>query len=191
MRRGIFITVILASSFTFPLCAYAQWDAQSQIRWTVVESSYTTVYIDADIDLKRLNKRIDVNFARYDPIERRLFLNKGTSETERLANKIDIIVRKAKKILDMHPPGYHVKIKVFKDNRNLVNEYSHIFGEEREYRAYYIHKYRTIYTSLQGISESVLAHEIGHSIIDSYFNVLPPQKVRELLACYVDVHLKD
>ena len=159
--------------------------------WTIVESSYATIFVDGNIDLKDVERQIDVSFARYDPIEEKLFYNKGLTEEERLAVKIDIIVRKDKKTLDMHPRGFHVKIRIYKSNKELWNVYREIFNERKKYKAFYIHKFRTIYISLPNVSESILAHEIGHSIIDNYFAVLPPSKIRELLACYCDVHLKD
>ena len=159
--------------------------------WTIVEGSYATIFLDKDIDLKRVSRRIDVNFARYDPLERKLFFDKGITDTERLANRIDIIVRKDKKTLDMHPHGFHVNIRIYKNNREMWDIYEEIFKERKEYKAFYIHKFRTIYISLPNVSESVLAHEIGHAIIDNYFAILPPMKIRELLASYCDVHLKD
>jgi hypothetical protein len=159
--------------------------------WTIVESSYSTIYIDRDIELRSVRRRIDVSFARYDPVEKRLFLERGISEEGQLANKIDIIVRKAKKILDMHPQGFHVNIRIYETEDDLWNIYEEIFRERKDHKAYYIHKFQTVYISLDNVSESILAHEIGHSIIDNYFAILPPDKIRELLACYVDVHLKD
>ena len=159
--------------------------------WTIVESSYATIFVNRDIDLRSVTRRIDVNFARYDPIEKKFFFDKGISDTERLANKIDIIARKAKKILDMHPHGFHVNIRIYESDKELWDVYKDIFKERKKYKAFYIHKFRMVYISLPNVSESVLAHEIGHSIIDDYFAILPPHKIRELLASYVDVHLKD
>jgi hypothetical protein len=159
--------------------------------WTVVESSYATIFVKRAMDLGSIVRRIDVSFARYDPIEEQFFFNKGISDEERLANEIDVIVRKAKKILDMYPQEFHINIRIYESDEELWDIYEGIFNERQEHKAFYIHKFRTIYISLPNISESVLAHEIGHSIIDSYFTVLPPDKIRELLSCYVDVHLKD
>lgn len=159
--------------------------------WTIVESSYATIFVDRDVDLGSVVRRIDINFARYDPVEGKLFFDKGISDEERLANKIDIIVRKAKRILDMYPQAFHINIRVYESDGELWDIYEKIFGERKEYKAFYVHKFRTIYISLPNISEFILAHEIGHSIIDNYFIVLPPSKIRELLACYVDMHLKD
>lgn len=186
---GLFLVLFLPCAFSQE---YGPYGPEGDIEdWTIVESSYATIYIDRDVDLSSATRRINVNFARYDPVEKKLFLNRGISDEERLANRIDIIVRKAKKILDMYPQGLHINIRIYESNKELWGIYQDIFEERKEYKAFYVHKFRTIYISLNNVSESILAHEIGHSIIDSYFAILPPQKIRELLACYIDVHLKD
>jgi len=196
-NRALSILIFLAAILVFVSpCAFSeefglQGPEGSAEDWTVVESSYATIFVGREIDLKSVTRRINVNFARYDPIEKELFLDRGISDEERLANKIDIITRRAKKILDMHPQGLHVNIRVYKSDKDLWNIYEDIFKEKRTHKAFYIHKFRTVYISLPNVSESVLAHEIGHSIIDNYFAILPPMKIRELLAAYVDVHLKD
>lgn len=189
----IFVTLFLGlfSPRAFPQGLDPYGPEENVEAWTIVESSYATIFVARDIDLRSVARRIDVGFARYDPIEKRLFLDRGISDAEQLANKIDIIVRKAKKILDMYPHGLHVNIRVYESEKALWDTYEDIFSERKEHRAFYIHKFQTVYISLNNVHESVLAHEIGHSIIDNYFTVLPPHKIRELLACYVDIHLKD
>lgn len=196
--RGPLLSIIFLALFLALVspCAFSQQfgphGSEGNIEdWAVVKSSYATIFVDRDIDLSDVAKRIDVGFARYDPVASKLFLGKGISDSERLANKIDIIIRKAKKILDMHSQGFHVNIRVYETDEDLWNIYEDIFKERKEYIAFYVHKFQTVYISLDNVSESVLAHEIAHSIIDSYFAVLPPEKIRELLGCYVDIHLKD
>ena len=38
---------------------------------------------------------------------------------------------------------------------------------------------------------NIIAHEMGHAIVDHYFAAIPPEKIRELLASYVDLHLAE
>ena len=189
----IFLTLlfVLVSPCAFSQETAPQGTEEDVEEWVVIESSYATIYVNKEVDVRSVSRRLDVSFAVYDPVEKELFLDRGVSDAERLANKIDIITRKAKKILDMHPPGFHVELRIYKSEKDLWYAYEGIFGERKKYKAFYIHKFGTVYISLNNVSESVLAHEIGHSIIDNYFAILPPMKIRELLACYVDVHLKD
>jgi Zn-dependent peptidase ImmA (M78 family) len=84
-----------------------------------------------------------------------------------------------------------LKIKIFRDREELNNEYYKIFMQRADLKSFYIHKYRTIYTCETDISDSVIAHELGHAVCDHYFLVIPPEKVREMLASYVDAHLEE
>lgn len=198
MARKLFsisILIIVVNIVSYSPCAFSQqygsYGPEGGADWIVINSAYAQIFVDKNINLSDAAERLDIEFAKYDPIERKLFLGKGVSDEEKLANKIDIIVRKAKKILDMHPEDYSICIRIYETDEAMWSVYEEIFKERKEYKAFYINKFQTIYISLNGLSESVLAHELGHSIIDAYFKILPPEKIRELLACYVDVHLKD
>jgi len=159
--------------------------------WTVITSSYATICVQSGVDLTNAIKKIDVDFAKYDLVEKEIFLERGISEEEKVANKIDILIRKTRRVLDMYPAAFKINIKIYNTQEGLNGNYKEIFEEDANYKAFYVHKFKTIYTSANNLSESVLAHEIGHSVIDSYFTVPPPPKIRELLACYVDLHLRD
>jgi len=47
--------------------------------------------------------------------------------------------------------------------------------------AYYDHKTKAIYISVDSVSENMLAHEISHAIIDAYFPASPPGKMQEII----------
>ena len=193
-KKIFYISIFFVFTAVFPAYAEGLPDGiagENIADWVVVRSLFSTIYIDKDIDIGSVSARIDTSFARFDPVENRLFLDKGISDEHILANKIDILVRKAMKVLDMRPDDFHVNIKLYEDEIALWTIYEKIFSEHKEYKAFYIHRYKTVYIPYENLGESVLAHEIGHAIIDSYFKILPPEKIRELLACYVDVHLKD
>ena len=83
-----------------------------------------------------------------------------------------------------------LKIKIFRNREELSQEYTRLFGATQRYKSFYIHSLETIYTSMQDISDSVIAHEMAHAVIDNYFQVIPPEKTAELLATYVDSHLE-
>lgn len=197
VRSRILLFIIFLALFTLlSPCAFSQEFytkalGENIADWTVIKSSYADIYVHRDIDLKSVVKKINVNFVRYDPVESKIFLDKDISDDTRLASKIDIIIKKAKEILDMYPQNFCINVIIYGDRNEMWNVYEEIFKERKDYIAFYIHKFRTIYISLNDVSESILAHEIGHAIIDSYFGILPPPKIRELLASYVDVHLKD
>lgn len=103
-----------------------------------------------------------------------------------------MIVERVCRILDMYPPNLHFNIYIYTLQRDIEKLYfrmgaSHIF--EKIPIAFYSHKSKTIYVSLENITSGVLAHEIAHAVINFHFHTPPPQRMQEILAQYVDKHL--
>ena len=65
------------------------------------------------------------------------------------------------------------------------------YGRDVDYIAFYSPRDKTVYVSVSDVELTVLAHEIGHVIIDFYYGMATPQKIHEVLAQYVEEHLKD
>lgn len=160
----------------------------AQDSWFTIKSRYFTIYYDNAVDLKNVSDKLESRglFASgvYDP-------NPASAPKEKIAYRLDRILKRVKEILDMRPDMRDLKIKIFKDRASLNAEYYKIFNTQTDYKAFYINQYETIYTSEEGISDSVISHEMGHAVVDHYFSVVPPEKVRELLASYVDLHLEE
>ncbi len=188
MKRNIFF--ISAVFFLIFHCTYlfavSENDAEKQ--WFTIKSGYLNIYCDLDVNLKnvanRLSRRGLFEAGVYDP-------DPASAPSEKMAYMMDRLLKRTKEILDMWPEKMDLKIKIFKDRDALNSEYCRIFGTTPDYKSFYIYKYDTIYTSEDDISDSVLAHEMGHAVIDHYFSKLPPAKVSELMAQYVDLHLED
>ena len=129
------------------------------------ETEYTVIYYTHEDDLKeffwRLSGDEDIDFYTYP----------GFAQS-----RVDRIVEKVQAVLDMYPEGFRVKIY-------LYPEY------DRGPIAYYSYKGKSITTYADTVTEGVLAHEIAHGVVRSYFRVLPPRKIREMLSQYVDKHL--
>ena len=163
-------------------------EPSQQKDWLTIKSAYFTIYCDGAVNLKAVGRKIR---------KRRLYFAgsptlKGLGRPEeKIAHRMDILFRRAEEILDMYPRDMNVKVKIFKNQKELNNEYYRIFKQRKSLISFYIYKYDTIYTCETNISDSVMAHEMGHAIIDHYFVILPPEKVKEILARYVDMHLKE
>lgn len=155
--------------------------------WLSIKSAYFTIYYRPTADLKAIGRRL----------KRRFYIAKNSSSEssdspeEKLAYSVDMLFNKTKEVLDMRPRNMQLKIRIFKDGKELNDEYYRIFKEKKAPDSFYIHKLQTIYTTEEDISDSVIAHEMGHAIVDHYFLVIPPEKVREILATYVDLHLEN
>lgn len=180
------VFLILAARAPFPSLAAAEQETGD---WPCFESRYFTICHDPDVDLDAVDRRLN----------KRSFFAVGaeyrSSDTDSINAKIglrlDMLFTRAREVLDMWPYRLHIKIRIFKDSEDLGREYERIFGTYASYRAFYIYNHNIIYTSEEGISDSVMAHEMGHAIVDHYFSIIPPEKVRELLATYVDAHLDE
>ncbi len=159
-----------------------------QEEWEIIESAYFTIYYRPTADLKIIERKLR---------RRRFYVGRNprpgslSSPEEKVAYRMDILLNRAKEILDMYPARMRLTVKIFKNQKELNDEYYQIFKKRRSLKSFYIHRFETIYTTDAAISDSVMAHEMGHAIIDHYFVVLPPEKVKEILACYVDLHLED
>ena len=158
--------------------------------WSVIESKYCTILCHPDVNINTVNKRVRIRFRLLD---RSFYSAKGKTIEEQLAEKCDLLVKRVQTILDMFPRKMHLKVKIFKNQTQLDRAYAETFGHNDGVLriSYYVHKYTTIYTTERVIREGVLAHEIGHAISDHYFLVPPPEKIKELLAQYSELHLED
>jgi hypothetical protein len=153
--------------------------------WPMIKSAYFDIFIDraaeADTVARKLSRRGLISGGSFT-----------STQEERLASGLDIIMRRVKQVLDMRPAMPRVKIVIFGGRADLEGEYSSIFGTSGSgIRSFYVHKYGTIYTSEETVSDSVMAHEMAHAVVDNYFSVVPPKKLAEIMASYVDVHLDD
>lgn len=96
-----------------------------------------------------------------------------TVEDEVLA-KLDIIIEKVESVLDMFPAKLHITVVLLPTSREVAAVYKQKYGKNVNHIAYYSLKENTIYVSVEDVSLRVIAHEIGHAVVDHYFDVRPP-----------------
>ena len=151
-----------------------------------MDSRYCTIWVEPGLKAKKLNQKLKTWMIR--PQGRLV-----TTETpeDQLAAKCDTLFRRAQELLDMYPPGIHVTIKIAKAHHQIKDAHAARYGFGTEAIAFYVMEENTIYATAGTLSESVLAHEMAHCIVDHYFRVRPPRKIEELLAMYVDAHLRE
>jgi len=105
--------------------------------------------------------------------ERIDFLN----NTNLASSRIDRIVDRVQSILGIIPRDLRFNIYLRRGR----------LEDDRE--AFYDYKTKSIYISVDYASQGILAHEIGHAIINRYFPSPLPSKVQEILMQYVDKYL--
>ncbi len=151
-----------------------------------IDSRYCTIQFDAGVEVSKVNRKVSTRW-----IDSRIKVPKDTGPESELAAKCDILFRRAQEVLDMYPPGMHVTIRVTRDSSFVGRVHEAHYGRGTEAIAIYLFQENTIYASAKDISESVLIHEMAHSIIDHFFQARPPRKIEEMLAMYVDAHMRD
>ena len=110
---------------------------------------------------------------------------------DELQNKLNIIVEKVETVLDMFPAKLYVTIVLLPSSKEVQEVYFQKYGKRVDHVAYYSLGEKTIYLSVRDVNLSVLAHEVGHIVVDHYFQVRPPYKIHEMLAQFAEAHVND
>lgn len=174
------------------LCSFPVISANAQPTegFASYQADYCTVYFQPGVNLNKVDRNINIRFIDLGSYNKGLIYQAKTRE-ERIGLKCDFIVLKSRQILDMYPSDFHVSVIFYKDKKGLINAYKNIMGEEEDLYSFYVYETNTIYTTQDRINQNVLAHEIGHALVDYYFIVRPPHSIREMISQHLDVHLED
>jgi hypothetical protein len=151
-----------------------------------LKSRYTTIIYTGDDQIRRFNKEISLGSLSY------LLRNKTsvTAEDE-VKNKMDVLIERVETILEMYPKELKFNIALLSSDNEVQDVFRKKYGGTVDYIAFYSRRDKTIYASIKDIELGVLAHEIAHVIIDFYYGMSTPTKIHEVLAQYVENHLKD
>lgn len=184
--------VILAVSVGLPLfsiVAFSQTSDQpsNEEVWDSIESNFFIVYFRPDANLNGIERELNNRTIYYDQPAR----YGEVTVPDEICYRLDRLFGRVKEILNMYPDIPKINIKIYRDREELNNEYNKLLGKKADIGSFYIKDHNTIYTSEGDISDSVITHEMAHAIIDHYFAVIPPEKVSEIIASYVDIHLED
>ncbi len=155
----------------------------------VVKTTHTTITFTSLDDVAVLNEAID--FGRNISLSS-IFSSSGPTEKENeLIRKIDLLFEKVQLLLDMGEEMRDVNIRVYANADELHAAYAKIFNKPGDERAWYVFKYNTVFINVQDVHDGVLAHEMAHAIIDNNLEARLPRASAEILAQYVDRHLRD
>ncbi len=106
-------------------------------------------------------------------------------------SRVDGLVDIVLKLLDMRTVSPRFTIRVYQYQADLEQAYRQTGMTGPVPAAFYTHHSKTIFVSLEKLSAGILAHEIAHAVISTYFSPPPPVRIQEVLAQYVDDHLDD
>ncbi|MCE5333665.1 MAG: hypothetical protein LLG06_03660 [Desulfobacteraceae bacterium] len=108
------------------------------------------------------------------------------SDQANLEETIDALFKRVQLILDMPMPKLRVTIQIHRDEKAVAEEFARITGETTSAPSFYWKRTNTIHVQTDHFTVGMLAHEMGHAIIDHFFAVQPPAKIAEMLCQYVD-----
>ncbi len=172
------VRVILISIFIFM--------SSSVIFGYELKTRYITITYSNEEQLRRFNKEISLGSLSY------LLRNKKSiTADDEIKNKLDIIVERVETILEMYPKEVKFTIALLSSDDEVQRIFRSKYGKNVDYIAFYSPRDKTIFVSVKDIELEVLAHEIAHIVIDFYYGTSTPTKIHEVLAQYVETHLKD
>ena len=146
-----------------------------------LHTTYATILYEEDALLRKFNKKLYLPKNLYLLIKNK----KNVTIEDEITNKINIIVEKSEVILEMFPKRLQFKIVLLDDKNAVGKAYQQLYGRNIKHLAFYAPTKKTIFFSVKNVELAVVAHEIGHAIIEQYYTVPTPEKIHEVLAQYV------
>jgi hypothetical protein len=151
----------------------------------MAKSRYTTLRYSNQELLKAFNDHIRLGRKLNQNLRKKNIL---TIEDEVLA-KLDTIVEKAEVVLAMFPDQLLINVVLLESAGEVSRVYKEKYGKDVNHIAYYSLSEDTIYISVEDARLRVLAHEIGHAVVDHFFKVRPPYNIHELMAQFTEKHI--
>ena len=136
--------LVLIAAVLFQPQAYAWEDTAG---WRRVNSRYCTLWLDAGVDVEKVNRKIGVRRIRSE-----FKVSRDASAEVELADKCDILFRRAQEVLDMYPAGLHVSIKVKQDLEDIRRVHEQTYGHGTDAIAIYLFQENTIYAAAGEVS---------------------------------------
>ena len=173
-----FVSILIFGQMCWVVDAQAAGQAQSR---------YITLrYASADL-LREFNDQLELTNKLNQSIRKK---NIVTVEDECLA-KLDVLIEKAQAVLDMFPDKMQITVVLLASQRDVSAVFMQKYGKQAKHIAYYSLSEDTIYASVEDANLRVLAHELGHAVIDHYFKERPPYHIHELMAQFTEKHITD
>jgi len=154
---------------------------------SVLKSRYATIHYEDEKQLNRLNRELVLsrNMA-YRLRQRRIM-----TVHDEVAAKIDIILEQIQVVLDMFPDKISFELFLFSNARDARQELFRRYRKKVNFISFYSRRDNILYLSARDSDLTVVAHELGHVVVEHYFHRSPPVKVHEIMAQYAASHIAD
>ncbi len=151
-----------------------------------INSEYAVIEYPSAKVLKKFNQKLYMGRFKYNIRKK----NSDTIEDE-VKNKIDFVVEKVMKVLNMYLPELRFKIRIHASKSGVDDDFRRIYNINVNYIAFYSPSENRVFYSARNAALRVITHEIGHVVAENYFAVSPPQNIHEVIAQYAEQHITD
>lgn len=151
-----------------------------------LRSRYATIRYPSSEVLRSFNRKLYLGRLRYEMPDQA-----SLSAEAELAHKVDVITRRVQQVLDMAPPRLHYTLEILPSVKAVQAAYQRIYGKKTSFIGFYSPRKNTVYMSVSKAKLRILAHEVGHVVVENYFEISPPVKIHEVLAQFTERHLGD
>jgi hypothetical protein len=151
-----------------------------------IKSQYAVISYANDDMLQTLNSRLFISRFKYLIKEKR-----PMTVEEEVMGKIDLITVKVEEILEMFPPNLQYTLSLCENMDQVKDNFVTLHQREWKRPGFYSPINDTIYLSARHAKINVVAHEVGHVVVEKYFKVRPPVKIHEILAQFAEQHITD
>jgi len=172
-------SILLLTGLMLSLTAAASSGHELRTRYAVIS------YEHEDL-LRRFNREVSLGSLSY--------LARGRpalTVDDEVGNKLEVLIERIESLLDMYPKELRFRVVLLRNASDVRRAYKARYGLTVDYVAFYAPRDKVVYVSVDDADLSVLAHELTHVILDHYFGIAPPVKIHEVLAQFVEEHLKD
>ena len=116
----------------------------------------------------------------------------GKTNENIITTSVDGIFRKVEVLLGIDKSfDQKVIVNVYDTKQSLKDAFYQTYKYHTDLRAWYSFHLNTVFCTVEDIDSGMLAHELGHAIVDNYFGFKPPTETAEILSKHVDTHLYD
>lgn len=169
------------------LIALALIQTESSANAKELKTNYATIVYSNDELLEKFNRQITLNR------QLRLLLRNQKTFTiqDEVKSKVDLVVEKVESVLEMFPEILQFNMNVMETAEDVQQVYMAKYDRRVDHIAYYSLKEKTIYISADDATLRVMAHEIGHTVVDHYYKTPTPSKIHEVLAQFADKYVTE
>lgn len=151
-----------------------------------LESRYATISYSDKRDLRKFNNKLYMG-----RLKAKLKRSSGDTVEDEVIAKINLIVEKVMVSLEMFPKKLGFFIVIHPDTKEVQKDFRRLYGVDVDYIAFYSPSKNRVFYSANNGSLRVVAHEIGHVVVENYFTISPPQRIHEVMAQFAERHVTD